>query len=113
MTVSREAVKANVSERCRRLQTDKIDLLQFHWQFVSVRINSVVDIPKLTHIKYENSDYLDALRFLSEDERVGAVGLCNFDTKHLLEVVNSGIKVYTNQVQVRHYLHYYQWKNSR
>lgn len=34
MAVSREAVQANVSERCRRLQTEKIDLLQFHWQFV-------------------------------------------------------------------------------
>lgn len=34
MTVSREAVQANVTERCRRLQTEKINLLQFHWQFV-------------------------------------------------------------------------------
>lgn len=30
------------------------------------------------------------------------VGLCNFDTKHLLDVVEAGIKVYTNQVQVQH-----------
>lgn len=34
MVVSREAVQENVSERCRRLQKEKIDLLQFHWQFV-------------------------------------------------------------------------------
>ncbi|RFU81716.1 aldo keto reductase [Trichoderma arundinaceum] len=81
MVVSREAVQANVTERCRRLQSEKIDLLQFHWQF------------------YENPDYLDALRFLVEDDRVGTVGLCNFDTKHLLKVVESGIKVDTNQVQ--------------
>ncbi|KAL7929260.1 Aldo/keto reductase [Trichoderma chlorosporum] len=81
MTVSREAVQANVTERCRRLQTDKINLLQFHWQF------------------YQNSDYLQALKFLTEDSRVESVGLCNFDTKHLLEVVHSGVRVYTNQVQ--------------
>ncbi|KAM0513309.1 hypothetical protein ACHAPE_007961 [Trichoderma viride] len=81
MTVSREAVQANVSERCRRLQTEKIDLLQFHWQF------------------YENPDYLQALQFLAEDSRVAAVGLCNFDTEHLLNVVKSGIKIHTNQVQ--------------
>lgn len=81
MTVSREAVQANVTERCRRLQTEKINLLQFHWQF------------------YENPDYLKALRFLTEDDRVETVGLCNFDTKHLLEVVQSGIRVSTNQVQ--------------
>ncbi|KAL6852085.1 Aldo/keto reductase [Trichoderma novae-zelandiae] len=81
MTVSREAVQANVTERCRRLQTDKISLLQFHWQF------------------YQIPEYLDALRFLTEDGRVEAVGLCNFDTMHLLKVVEAGIKVYTNQVQ--------------
>ncbi|KAM0481997.1 hypothetical protein ACHAPX_003331 [Trichoderma viride] len=81
MAISREAVHANVSERCRRLQTEKIDLLQFHWQF------------------YENPDYLQALQFLAEDSRVAAVGLCNFDTEHLLNVVKSGIKIHTNQVQ--------------
>jgi hypothetical protein len=37
MVVSREAVQINVGERCRRLQTEKIDLLQFHWQFVSAQ----------------------------------------------------------------------------
>lgn len=56
----------------------------------------------LTDMKYQNPDYLKALRFLTEDDRVETVGLCNFDTKHLLEVVQSGIRVYTNQVQVRH-----------
>ncbi|EGR46925.1 uncharacterized protein TRIREDRAFT_65067 [Trichoderma reesei QM6a] len=81
MTVSREAVQANIAERCRRLQTDKIDLLQFHWQF------------------YQHREYLDALRLLTEDARVEMVGLCNFDTKHLLDVVEAGIQVLTNQVQ--------------
>ncbi|KAM0258950.1 hypothetical protein ACHAQJ_003606 [Trichoderma viride] len=50
-------------------------------------------------IFYENRDYLNALRFLTEDDRVKSVGLCNFDTEHLLDVVESGIKVYTNQIQ--------------
>jgi diketogulonate reductase-like aldo/keto reductase len=36
MAVTREAVRANVAERCRRLQTERVDLLQFHWQFVSL-----------------------------------------------------------------------------
>ncbi|KAM0456924.1 hypothetical protein ACHAPV_006899 [Trichoderma viride] len=48
---------------------------------------------------YDNPDYLQALQFLAEDSRVAAVGLCNFDTKHLLNVVESGIRVHTNQVQ--------------
>jgi len=42
MVVTREAVEANVSERCRRLQAEKIDLLQFHWQFVSSSIPEAV-----------------------------------------------------------------------
>lgn len=55
----------------------------------------------LTCLQYDNPDYLKALQFLAEDSRVAAVGLCNFDTKHLLNVVESGTRVYTNQVQVR------------
>ncbi|KAI8713937.1 Aldo-ket-red domain-containing protein [Fusarium sp. LHS14.1] len=79
--ITREAVQANVSERCQRLQQEKIDLLQFHWQF------------------WDDSGYLDALRYLMEDERVGMIGLCNFNTEHLLRTIESGVHVHTNQVQ--------------
>ena len=51
--------------------------------------------------KYQDPDYLNALRFLTEDTRIETVGLCNFDTKHLIDVIEAGIKIYTNQVQVR------------
>ncbi|TQN69208.1 Aldo-keto reductase YhdN, partial [Colletotrichum shisoi] len=81
MKVTRAAVQANVAERCRRLQTDKIDLLQFHWQF------------------YDDPQYLEALRFLEEDPRVASLGLCNFDTEHLEAAMAHGVKVHTNQVQ--------------
>ncbi|KAF5579103.1 hypothetical protein FPCIR_11243 [Fusarium pseudocircinatum] len=81
MTVSREAVQANVSERCSRLQQKVIDLLQFHWQL------------------WDNPQYIEALQYLAEDERVARIGLCNFDTEHLERVVQSGIKIHTNQVQ--------------
>ncbi|KAK2060662.1 aldo/keto reductase [Colletotrichum caudatum] len=81
MKVTRAAVEANITERCRRLQTDKIDLLQFHWQF------------------YNDPQYLEALRFLEEDPRITNLGLCNFDTEHLEAAVAHGIKVRTNQVQ--------------
>ncbi|KAF5648060.1 hypothetical protein F52700_1274 [Fusarium sp. NRRL 52700] len=81
MTVSREAVQANVSERCSRLQQEMIDLLQFHWQL------------------WDNPQYIDALQYLAEDKRVARIGLCNFDTEHLERVVESGVKIYTNQVQ--------------
>ncbi|UNI23809.1 hypothetical protein JDV02_009605 [Purpureocillium takamizusanense] len=81
VTISRDAVHSNVTERCKRLQLDKLDLLQVHWQF------------------YENPQYLDAIEYIMEDDRVGAVGLCNFDTAHLETVLNRGLRIYTNQVQ--------------
>ncbi|KAF7555945.1 hypothetical protein G7Z17_g1769 [Cylindrodendrum hubeiense] len=82
MEVTRQVVFDNVSERCQRLQQDKVDLLQFHWQF------------------YEDKQYIKALQYLAEDERVSMIGLCNFDTKHLGEVLDSGITIHTNQIQV-------------
>ncbi|SCO06625.1 related to protein priB [Fusarium fujikuroi] len=81
MTVSREAVQANVGERCNRLQQEVIDLLQFHWQL------------------WDHPQYIDALQYLAEDKRVARIGLCNFDTEHLEHVVESGVKIFTNQVQ--------------
>ncbi|KAJ0426577.1 Aldo/keto reductase [Aspergillus carlsbadensis] len=81
MTVTEEAVRANVSERCRRLNTDKIDLLQFHWQF------------------YNDDQYVKALQYLQADPRVKQLGLCNFDTEHMRRVVDSGVKIVSNQVQ--------------
>ncbi|VTT76531.1 unnamed protein product [Fusarium fujikuroi] len=71
MTVSREAVQANVGERCNRLQQE-----------------------------WDNPQYIDALQYLAEDKRVARIGLCNFDTEHLEHVVESGVKIFTNQVQV-------------
>ncbi|KAL2819718.1 NADP-dependent oxidoreductase domain-containing protein [Aspergillus granulosus] len=81
MTVTEEAVRANVSERCRRLNTGKIDLLQFHWQF------------------YDDDQYIKALQYLQSDPRVKQLGLCNFDTEHMQKVIESGIKIVSNQVQ--------------
>ena len=67
----------------KRLQTDKIDLLQFHaWN-------------------YADPNWLDCLFWLQElkeEGLIGHLGLTNFDTAHLRIVVHSGIKVVSNQV---------------
>lgn len=81
VTVTREVVAANITERCQRMKASYVDLLQFHWQF------------------YEDKQYLKALQYLQEDSRVRQLGLCNFDTERLEEIVQAGIKVHTNQVQ--------------
>ena len=49
MTVTPEAIRAKVDERCQRLRTDKLDLLQFHWQFVSFNIPQAC-IPVIYHL---------------------------------------------------------------
>ncbi|KXJ96217.1 NADP-dependent oxidoreductase domain-containing protein [Microdochium bolleyi] len=81
MKITREAVQNNITERCRRLQVEQIDLLQFHWQF------------------YNDPGYLDAIRFITQDKRVAALGLCNFDTEHMEKTLQQGVKIHSNQVQ--------------
>lgn len=79
--INRETVQANIAERCQRMSSSYIDLLQFHWQF------------------YADPQYLKALQYIQEDPRVHQIGLCNFDTHHMEQVVSAEIKVHTNQVQ--------------
>ena len=49
-----------------------------------------------------NNDYqyIDAARLIEQDPRVDSLGLCNFDTQHMEEIVDAGISVVSNQVQV-------------
>ncbi|CAK1367576.1 unnamed protein product [Cercospora beticola] len=79
--VTAEVISANITERCHRMQASHIDLLQFHWQ------------------DYGDPNYILALQYLQSDSRIHALGLCNFDTKHMLNAINSGIRIHTNQVQ--------------
>ncbi|KAL1797960.1 hypothetical protein ACET3X_004566 [Alternaria dauci] len=81
ITVTPAVVRANVTERCQRMNADKIDLLQFHWQY------------------YDDHQYIEALRLLQQDERVRHLGLCNFDTARLQEIIDNNVDVVTNQVQ--------------
>ncbi|KAJ4401142.1 hypothetical protein N0V91_008164 [Didymella pomorum] len=81
ITVAPAVVRANVTERCQRMSADHVDLLQFHWQ------------------DYNDHQYIQALQILQEDERVRYLGLCNFDTARLQEVIDSDIDIVTNQVQ--------------
>jgi len=81
--VTREQVRAAIKERCDRLQTDKIELLQYHaWNFA-------------------NPYWLDALIYLQElktEGLIGAIGTTNFDTAHLRIAKSSGINLISNQI---------------
>ncbi|EPQ55540.1 Aldo/keto reductase [Gloeophyllum trabeum ATCC 11539] len=83
---SRQVVEAAVRERMKRMNTKRIDLLQFHWQ------------------DYSNHEYMTALRHLQDLQREGlicAIGLCNFDSIRSDEIctqLGPG-SIMSNQVQ--------------
>ncbi|OCH86244.1 Aldo/keto reductase [Obba rivulosa] len=79
-------VENAINERLERMQTDCIDLLQFHWQH------------------YEDHGYLTALRALLElrsQGKIRSIGLCNFDSVRTDEIctdLGDGA-IISNQVQ--------------
>ena len=79
--VSKEAVDANVAERLAAIGSSSVELLQFHWQ------------------NYDDHQYVEACAFLEAHPQVQSLGLCNFDTARMNEIVEAGVKVVSNQVQ--------------
>jgi aryl-alcohol dehydrogenase-like predicted oxidoreductase/enamine deaminase RidA (YjgF/YER057c/UK114 family) len=81
--ITRDDVRVAVGRSLDRMQTDHIDLLQFHaWN-------------------YPDPSWLDCLFWLQELKQEGLIrhlGLTNFDTAHLRIVLHSGIEVVSNQV---------------
>jgi aryl-alcohol dehydrogenase-like predicted oxidoreductase/enamine deaminase RidA (YjgF/YER057c/UK114 family) len=75
--------RAAVDRACRRLRTERLDLLQFHtWS-------------------YDDPSWLDALGHLStlrDEGRIGQLGLTNVDTAHLKMSLDSGLPIVSNQV---------------
>ncbi|RZS95235.1 aldo/keto reductase [Cecembia calidifontis] len=80
---TKEEVRAAVQHALDRLQTAKIDLLQFHcWNYLD---------PVWL-------DQLFWLQELKEEGLIGYLGLTNFDAAHLRMVCATGIPVVSNQV---------------
>lgn len=81
--ITRLDVRAAVQKSLRRLQAERIDLLQFHaWN-------------------YADPMWLDCLYWLHElkvEGLIARLGLTNFDTAHLEMIVRSGIEIASNQV---------------
>lgn len=81
--ITKQDVRAAVQMSLKRLESERIDLLQFHaWN-------------------YADPAWLDCLYWLQEMQAEGSIaqlGLTNFDTAHLEMVLRSGIDVVTNQV---------------
>jgi len=81
--VSREDVRTDIENSLKRLNCERIDLLQYHaWN-------------------YADPSWLDGIFYLQELKEEGLIrnlGLMNFDTPHLRMVIKSGIRVTSNQV---------------
>jgi aryl-alcohol dehydrogenase-like predicted oxidoreductase len=83
-SMSRPLVVEAVARSRRRMGTDSLDMLQFHWW------------------DYANEQYLVALEHLAELRQAGQIkhlGLTNFDTAHLQRILELGLPIISNQVQ--------------
>jgi diketogulonate reductase-like aldo/keto reductase len=49
--------------------------------------------------QYDDHQYIEACKLIEQHPQVQSVGLCNFDTPRMNEIVDNGIKVVSNQVQ--------------
>jgi len=82
--VTRSFVNENIDRSLRRMSVSSLDLLQFHWW------------------DYNNTYYMDALRYLSDLRDEGLIkhiGLTNFDTERMQIMIDSGLRIVSNQVQ--------------
>ena len=81
--VSKKVVREAVQISLDRMQLETLDVLQYHeWN-------------------YADAAWLDQLYWLQELKEEGLIkqlGLTNFDTPHLKMVLDSGIKVVSNQI---------------
>jgi aryl-alcohol dehydrogenase-like predicted oxidoreductase len=80
----RAVVEAAIDRSRHRMNTETLDLLQFHWW------------------DYADPRYLDALAHLADLRDAGAIrhlGLTNFDTERLAGILDAGVAIVSNQVQ--------------
>ena len=80
-----QKVRDAVLLSAERLETEQIDLMQFHWW------------------NYEHPHYLEAmegLQKLKQERLILNLGLTNFDTDHFHLLLQEGIQIISNQVVV-------------
>ena len=83
-SISKKDVRGVIHRSLRRLGVDRLDLVQMHWWDFGI------------------PGYLDAAHYLAELQEEGDIcdiATTNVDTVHLEEIVDSGIKLVSQQVQ--------------
>ena len=82
--MSNSIVTHYIEQSLQRMNTNCIDLLQFHWW------------------DYNDANYLDALNHLSklqDEQKIKHMGLTNFDTERVRIMMEKGFEIVSNQVQ--------------
>ncbi len=82
--MSNSIVTHYIDQSLKKMNTDCIDLLQFHWW------------------DYNDTSYLDALHHLSKlqaEHKIKHLGLTNFDTERVKIMLDNGHAIVSNQVQ--------------
>ena len=83
-SIDRAYIEGIVDRSLKRLRMERLDLVQFHWW------------------RYDARGMMDVIGWLDEFRQAGKlrhVGLTNFDTAHLREVLSSGIEILSVQTQ--------------
>jgi aryl-alcohol dehydrogenase-like predicted oxidoreductase len=83
-TLRKSYTEAVIDRSLKRLNVDRLDLVQFHWWDYSIK------------------RYVEVAQHLLELKNAGKIahiGVTNFDAQHLKEILDAGIKVISNQVQ--------------
>jgi aryl-alcohol dehydrogenase-like predicted oxidoreductase len=83
-TLTGEDVTRAIDRSLRRLGVERLDLVQFHWWDYAVP----------GHV--EAALQLDSLRHAG---KIRAIGVTNFDTPHLRELLDAGVPVVSHQLQ--------------
>jgi aryl-alcohol dehydrogenase-like predicted oxidoreductase len=82
--INRDYISGIVEQSLRRLKTERLDLVQFHWW------------------DYDHGGYIDALGWLAEmreEGKVRNVGTTNFDTPRIRQMLDVGIPLVSQQLQ--------------
>jgi aryl-alcohol dehydrogenase-like predicted oxidoreductase len=82
--ISRDYVRGIVEQSLKRLKTERLDLVQFHWW------------------DYAYKGYVDAMGWLEEmrvEGKVRNVGTTNFDAPRLAEIIDAGVPLVSQQLQ--------------
>jgi len=81
--MTKEVVSKAIDVSLRKMRTSCLHLIQFHWG------------------DYSNTEYITALKHMQDLQTEGKIlhlGLTNFNTKHLKNIVENKIKIVSNQV---------------